>query len=318
MASDTIPDRPGAIDSVLFVGFGGPTAPSEVMPFLRRVVEGRGVPDERLMEVAHHYEVVGGRSPYNELTELQASAVRDWLSAAGSPLPVYVGMRTWHPFLAETIDRMNREGRRHAAGVILAPHRSEASSGRYIDEVRRASRDAGGGPHMSYIEPWFDAPGYFSACAERIEQASGLRRGAWPGEVPLIFTAHSIPVRIAQASSYVADLTVSCRGVASLLGVTAWRLAYQSRSGDPSVPWLSPDVLDVLRECAAAGASRVVLHAIGFLTDHVEVLYDLDVEASLLAGELGMRLTRAPCVSSHPDFVAMLGGKILDLVRRTP
>ena len=310
-----MPETTRPIDSVLLIGFGGPTRPEDVMPFLRLVAQGRGVPGERLQAVAHHYDAVGGRSPYNDLPRMQALDLERWLALRGHPLPVHVGMRNWHPFLAETIRTMMDGGRRHAAGVILSAHRSETSWERYMQDVSRAIETAGGGPAVSYLSPWLDAPGFLEAAAQRIEQVSGLRRGAWPVEVPLIFTAHSIPEPMARRSPYVADLRASCDGVARILRVRAdgWRLAYQSRSGDGRVPWLGPDMLDALRDCAAAGARSVVIQAIGFLIDHVEVLYDLDVEAALLAASLGMTFHRAPCVNSHPEFVAMLGERILTM-----
>jgi ferrochelatase len=299
---------PGPIDSVLFVGFGGPTAPEEILPFLRTVVFGRGVPEERLREVEHHYLDVGGRSPYNELTERQRAGVERWLRAHGIGLPVYAGMRNWAPTLKDTIARMNADGRRHALGVILAAHRSEASWERYMADVACAvAGNDGVGPAMAWLEPWYDHPRFLEANAQRIEEASGRRRGAWPADLPVIFTAHSIPTAMAGAQTYLADLDASCRGVAARLGVADWELCWQSRSGDPRTPWLEPDVNDVLRRRAAAGGREVVVQAIGFLCDHVEVLYDLDHEARATAAEAGLTLHRAPCVNDHPEFVAMLG-----------
>ena len=296
------------IDSILFVGFGGPTEPAHILPFLRRVVAGRGVPDERLKEVEHHYLDVGGRSPYNELTELQRAGVEGWLRARGIALPVYVGMRNWDPLLADTIAAMNADGRRHALGVILAAHRSEASWERYQGDVARAiAANDGVGPTMSWLDPWFDHPRFLEANAQLLEAASGATRGAWPAGLPVLFTAHSIPTAMDGATTYVADLEASCAGVARLLGVADWELCWQSRSGDPRTPWLEPDVNDVLRRRAATGVRRVVVQAIGFLCDHVEVLYDLDHEARDTAAEVGLELVRARCVNDHPEFIAMLG-----------
>jgi len=300
------------VDSVLFIGFGGPTSPEQVMPFLRRVVEGRGVPDERLREVAHHYDAVGGRSPYNALTLQQAEALAAWLSDRGRPLPVYVGMRNCDPYLIEAISRMRAEERRHAVGVVLSAHRSETSWERYMRDVEEARRSHGvAAPAVTYVPAWFDQPGYLEASASRVEEAAGQLRGAWPARLPLVFTAHSIPERMAAGSPYVEDLMASCRGVAAILGAMDWQLAYQSRSGDPRAQWLGPDIRQVLRDRAAKGVTEIVLQAIGFLCDHVEVLYDLDVEAAQLCGELKLTLRRAPCVNSHPAFIAMLGEQVL-------
>ncbi len=299
---------PFPIDSVLFIGFGGPTEPAHIMPFLRTVVFGRGVPDERLVDVEHHYMEVGGRSPYNEQTEAQRAGVERWLRAHDIDLPVYVGMRNWDPHMKDTIARMNADGRKHALGVILAAHRSEVSWERYMGDVACAiAGNAGVGPRVTYLDPWFDHPRFLEANAQLIEEATGAHRGDWPSDLPVIFTAHSIPTAMAEQSTYLADLTASCRGVAAILGATDWELCWQSRSGDPRTPWLEPDVNEVLRRRRAEGAARVVVQAIGFLSDHVEVLFDLDREARDTAAEIGLTLHRARCVNDHPEFTAMIG-----------
>jgi ferrochelatase len=305
-----------AFDSVLFVGFGAPRDTRYIMPFLRLVVRGRNVPRERLEEVAHHYEAMGG-SPYNELTFRQAVALKRKLrDEYGVRLPVYAGMRNWHPFMHRVIRCMNKAGRRRAVGVILAAHRTGTSLERYKLDVSRAiEMNRGEGPSVQYLEPWFDDPLFLEANAARIEEATGFRRGEWPAGVPLVFTAHSIPVRMAEASPYVEDLLTSCRGVAALLGAPEWSLAYQSRSGDGRVPWLEPDISDVLRELAGRGAREVVVQPIGFLHDHVEVLFDLDVEARETADALGLRMHRAATVGDHPAFIVMLARRVLAVVR---
>ena len=296
------------VDSVLFLGFGGPEKPEQIMPFLRNVVFGRGIPDARLAAVEHHYLDVGGRSPYNELTERQRAGVERYLRAHGVDLPVYVAMRNWDPYMHDVIAQMNQDGRKHALGVILAGHRSEVSWERYKGDVTCAIVGNGGvGPHVTYLDAWYDHPRFLEANAQLLEQAAGQKRGAWPADVPVLFTAHSIPTAMAEASPYVADLTISCAGVAKLLGVTDWELCWQSRSGDPRTPWLEPDISDVIRRRAAEGTKEVVVQAIGFLSDHVEVLFDLDHEAQETAHEVGIKLHRASCVNDHPEFVAMLG-----------
>jgi ferrochelatase len=305
------------IDAVLLIGFGGPTRPRDVRPFLERVVRGRNVSRERLEEVAHHYERIGGRSPYNELAFRQAVALKKCLHQQhGLRLPVYGGMRNWHPLLSRVLGCMEYAGRRRAAGVILAAHRSGASHARYRLDVARARESlGGGGPEVIYLAPWYAEPGFLEANAARIEEATGFRRGRWPTGVPLLFTAHSIPVSMAAASPYVEDLLTSCRGVAALLGVEQWRLTWQSASGDGRTPWLEPDVNDALREEAAAGAAAVVVHPIGFLHDHVEVLYDLDVEARETAAGLGLRFHRSATVGDHPAFIGLLAERVARLAR---
>lgn len=288
------------------------------MPFLENVVRGRNIPRERLEEVAHHYHDIGGKSPYNELTFKQAVALKRRLrDGYGIRVPVYAGMRNWHPFMSKVIGCMNHAGRQRSVGVILAAHRSNTSLERYQLDVTRAIEANGGvGPEVEYLGTWYDDPLFLEANAQRIEEASGFRRGAWPAGVPLIFTAHSIPLTMANGSPYVDDLMASCRGVAGILGVQDWSLAYQSRSGDGRVPWLEPDVSDVLRELRSRGVAEVVVQPIGFLHDHVEVLFDLDVEAQATAQELGMKLHRAGTVGDHPVFIEMLAQRVMAAMGR--
>lgn len=305
------------IDSVLLIGFGGPTAPHEIRPFLENVVRGRSVPPERLEEVAHHYEAIGGRSPYNDWTNLQAEALRAHLELDGLPLPVYVGMRNWPPLLTTTVQQMNDAGRRRAAGIILAPHRSSTSWERYQLDVQRAIEQNGGvGPQVEYLFPWHTHPLFVAAMADRVRETAGHRDGQWPEVVPLVFTAHSIPVSMASASQYAEEIAESGAAIAAALGVPRWSVAYQSASGDGRVPWLGPDVTDVIRALAAEGVTEVVLCPVGFLCDHVEVLYDLDVEARQAAEEAGVRLARAGTVGDHPHFIRMLSEAVQELARR--
>ncbi len=295
-------------DSVLLIGFGGPTAPDQIRPFLRNVVRGRNVPDVRLEEVAHHYEAIGGCSPYNALTFGQADALRAQLGRDGLHLPVYVGMRNSEPYLADTIRRMKEEGRQRAAGVVLAPHRSQTSWERYQLDVQRAREASGGGPEVEYLPPWHTHPLFVAAMAARVEEATGYSSVAWPGDAHLVFTAHSIPVKMAESSHYREVIAASAAAIAGHLGAEQWEVVYQSASGDGLVPWLSPDVNEVIRRRDRGAV--VILCPVGFLCDHVEVVYDLDVEARATAEQAGVRLTRCRTVGSHPLFIRMLAGLI--------
>jgi ferrochelatase len=301
------------VDSILLVGYGGPTQPDEVMPFLRKVVEGKGVPDQRLKEVATHYEAVGGFSPYNQRTTRLAEALDRWLQERGRYLPVVMGMRNWHPFMADTLAAMVEDKRRHAAVIILAPHRAETTWDRYVKEAEAAAQAAPGEIELSFIEPYYNDVRFIEANGARLEETGLVRDGEWPAGIPVVFTAHSIPTAMADASPYVEDLMTSCTEVAELLEIPRWELAYQSRSGNPSTPWLEPDVNEVLKRIAGEGVKEVVVQAIGFLSDHVEVLYDLDVEAQKTAQEAGLRLHRAGCVNDHREFVTLLGERIIKL-----
>jgi ferrochelatase len=303
------------IDAVLLIAFGGPTSPAEIRPFLELVTRGRRIPPERLDEVAHHYEQMpGGRSPLRELTEAQADGLRRALLARGKALPVWIGMRNWHPFLHETLAAMAARGQRRALGIILSSFRTEASWGRYQADVTAAREKTPGAPEVVFAPPWFEHPRFVAAIADGVSRALEDVAAEARAETPIVFTAHSVPVAMAEASPYVADFTATARAVAGQLGHKRWSLAYQSRSGSPREPWLEPDVRDAIRELAEAGARDVVVSPAGFVCDHVEVLYDLDVEARWVAAEHGVTLHRAPAVNAHPQFIAMLADLVQDAI----
>jgi protoporphyrin/coproporphyrin ferrochelatase len=295
------------VDSVLLVAFGGPTAAHEIRPFLEIVTRGRGILAERLEEVARHYEQMpGSRSPLTELTLAQARGLEQALARGGPALPVFVGMRNWHPFLHETLAEMAGKGARRALGVIMSPLRTEASWERYMRDVADARAGVAGAPDVGFAPPWFEAPRFVAAVADRARAALAEVPEDVRASAPLIFTAHSVPVAMAQASPYVSDLTAASRAVARRLGHARWSVAYQSRSGSPREPWLEPDITVALRRLAADGDRHVVVIPIGFVCDHVELLYDLDVEARRMAEAAGIGFHRAAAVNDHPEFVALL------------
>ena len=295
------------VDSVLLVAFGGPTAPHEIRPFLEIVTRGRGIPAERLDEVAHHYEAMpGGRSPLAELTFAQARALQESLARSGPALPVFVGMRNWHPFLHETLAEMAGKGASRALAIILSPLRTEASWDRYMQDVGEARARVAGAPEVGFAPAWFERPRFVAAVADRARAALDEVPADARASTPLVFTAHSVPVAMAAVSPYVSDLTAAVRAVARRLGHAQWSIAYQSRSGSPRQPWLEPDINDALRRLAGEGKRHAVVVPIGFVCDHVEVLYDLDVEARRVAADVGLELHRAAAVNDHPEFVAML------------
>lgn len=302
-------------DSVLLIAFGGPEKPEDIRPFLEIVTAGRGIPRERLEEVVHHYEAIGGRSPLNEQTFLQAKALGRVLAREGISLPVYVGMRNWHPFLHETLAEMKASGHRRALGIILSSFQTEASWQRYMVDVAVAFRKVGAGvPEVVYAPPWSDHERFIEAVADRVAEALGRVPREQRATTPLIFTAHSVPTAMADASPYVQEFWVASHAVAARLRHPRWSVAYQSRSGVPGDPWLEPDIADVLRDLAKVGVRDVVVAPIGFVCDHVEVLYDLDVHARQTAETLGMGFHRAAAVNDHPAFIEMLA----DLARVGP
>jgi ferrochelatase len=307
-------------DAVLIIAFGGPQGLDDIRPFLANVLRGRNVPPARVEEVAHHYELFGGVSPITDYTLKQAEGLRRRLEAAGSPLPVYVGMRNWHPFLKDTLAEMSRAGVGRAIGFIAAAHGSYSSCQQYKENVRDARRavvDAGlGDIEIVYAQGWHAHDLFIEANARHVETALATLPDDVRARARLIFTAHSIPERMADASRYREQLRESSEKVAARAGRLDWALVYQSRSGRPQDPWLGPDICDYLRSSHREGLAAAVLSPIGFVCDHIEVLYDLDTEAAAVAAELGMGFARAEAVNADPLFLDMMGDVVLSTIRR--
>lgn len=293
-------------DAILMIAFGGPERTEDIRPFLANVTRGRPIPKERIEEVAHHYELIGGKSPLNELTFRQALGLKSALKERGSMLPIYVGMRNWHPFLAETVKEMSKANVGRVIGVIMAAYESEASWQRYQQNVSDAIGETGAHLSIKYTPPLFDHPLFIESIADRVEECLIQIPPADRNDAVLVFTAHSIPIPMADESPYVEQLTKSSRLVAERLRHENWMLAFQSRSGRPTDPWLEPDVCDLIRDLSTRGVKYVVVFPIGFLCDHVEVLYDLDIEAAEVARKVGIRLVRAKAVNDDPKFIAAL------------
>lgn len=312
-------------DAVLLIAFGGPSGPADVMPFLENVVRGRRVPAARLREVAEHYALFGGVSPITELTRRQANALETRLKTIGLDLPVQVGMRNWHPYLVETLQAMSAEGVRRAVGLIAAPHRSYSSCAQYRENVRDARGElrSGGGTDVSvtYAGDWHAHPGYVAACAVRARDALAALPAGVRDAAQLVFTAHSIPAAQAERYPYAAQFETTARlvqeAVERLDGVRRSRACvYQSRSGRPEDPWLGPDVSEHLRSAHRDGVAAAVLCPVGFVCDHVEILFDLDVEAAETCRAIGLPMTRAAAVNDHPYFIDMLADVVLGTWRQ--
>lgn len=293
-----------AYDAVLLVAFGGPEGQDDVMPFLEHVTRGRNVPRARLEEVAEHYRVLGGSSPLNAQMRALAGALEAELEHHRVPLPVYVGNRNWHPFLADTVQQMAADGIRQACAFFTSPYSSYPGCRQYRENLDEARRSVGAdAPEVEKLRGYYNHPGWIEANANHLRIAL---QQAGTKHAHVAFTAHSIPVSLASRCRYEHELRESCRLVARAAGSTDCALVYQSRSGSPEVPWLEPDVLDHLRAVRARGVETVVLMPIGFVSDHVEVLYDLEVEAKAVAESLGLAVVRASSASTHPAFVAMI------------
>jgi protoporphyrin/coproporphyrin ferrochelatase len=305
-------------DAILMIAFGGPEKIDDIRPFLSKVSSGQPIPPERLEEVAHHYELIGGKSPLNEITYRQAKGLEAQLKINGYSLPVYVGMRNWHPFLSDTVIEMSKGGINKALAIIMAAHQSDASWERYQRDVEEAICTTGVELSVDYTEPFYDHPLFIEDSAERISECLVQIPSTDRDDTLLIFTAHSIPTPMAEASPYVEQLAISCRLISEWLRHENWLLAYQSRSGRPTDPWLEPDVCDLIREHSKKSTSHVIIQPIGFICDHVEVLYDIGIEAAEVAEEVGIKILRAKTVNDDPKFIEALADIVKSHIRQDP
>ena len=308
-----------AYDAFLLVSFGGPEGPADVIPFLENVTRGRGVPRERLAAVAEHYYAFGGVSPINQQCRDLLAAVRADFAASGVPLPLYWGNRNWAPYLTDVVRAMTDNGVRRAVAFVTSAYSSYSGCRQYLDDIERVRSAAGpDAPEIDKIRRFYNHPGFIGPFADNARAALATLPAEVRGQAHLVFTAHSVPVAMAEASGprggqYVTELTEAARLIAERIcdGRHPWSLVYQSRSGPPSVPWLEPDVSDHLGELAKSGTRAVVVIPAGFVFDHMEVRHDLDVEAARTAGSLGLAFARAATPGASPRFASM----ITDLVR---
>ena len=300
-------------DAILLVSFGGPEKPEDVMPFLENVTRGRNIPYERLLEVAEHYNHFGGKSPINDQCRALIGALEHELGDNGPKLPIYWGNRNWHPFLPETIRRMRDDGVQRALAFVTSPYSSYSGCRQYRENIAAAQTAVGpGAPVVDKIRAFYNHPNFIEASLDRLKEA--MDRFVGERKLYVVFTAHSVPRAMAETSDYVKQLEETCRLVAEAAGAPHWKLVYQSRSGAPGTPWLEPDILEYLEKIHGLGVRNVVVCPIGFISDHIEVLYDLDVEAKDLAVELGMTLVRARTVGTHPKFIRMIRELIVERV----
>ena len=291
------------------MSFGGPEGLDDVMPFLENVTRGRGVPRDRLLEVAHHYEQFGGVSPINAQNRALIAALEVELQTRAIDLPIYFGNRNWRPFLEDTLREMHDARVVNALAFLTSAYSSYSGCRQYRENLHVAQRSVGAGaPAVSRLRMLYNHPGFVAANADRLREALA----SVPADSHVAFTAHSIPVAMARNCAYEAQLRETARLVAESAGVDRWRVVYQSRSGPPSVPWLEPDVVDHLEELARAGAPGVVVAPIGFVSDHLEVLYDLDVEAREAAVRLGLPFARAGTAGTHPAFVVAIADAVAE------
>jgi len=302
-------------DALLLVSFGGPEGMAAVLPFLENVLRGRKVPRERMLAVAKHYELFGGVSPINQQNRNLIAALEQELATNGPRLPIYFGNRNWHPLLADTLGQMRDDGVKNALAFVTSAYSSYSSCRQYLDDIERARAAVGtDAPRVEKLRAFYNHPGFVEANVENIRAALETIPAPQRSQAQIVYTAHSIPESMAKNCDYEAQLRETSRLISEVLGINDWQLVFQSRSGSPAQPWLGPDVCDHLRDLGGRGVKDVVVAPIGFVSDHMEIIYDLDTEAVALSRELGINMIRAATAGTHPAFVKMIGELIRERV----
>jgi len=301
-------------DAVLIVSFGGPERPEDVMPFLENVLRGKNVPRERMLEVAQHYDRFGGVSPINQQNRELIAALEKELAEKGPQLPVYWGNRNWHPLLPDTIGQMHSQGVRRAVALVSSAYSSYSSCRQYLEDIQRARVAAGAETlQVDKLRVFFNHPGFVEPMVEGVRSALNEIPTGRLTTTQIIYTAHSIPEAMARGCQYAAQLMETCHCVSKSVSELSWKLVFQSRSGPPSQPWLGPDICDYLRELhGTQRVTDVVVVPIGFVSDHLEILFDLDTEAREVCEELGLNMVRAKTVGTDPKFISMIRELILE------
>lgn len=295
-------------DAVIVVSFGGPDGPDDVVPFLENVVRGKGVPKQRVLEVAEHYYHFGGKSPINEQNLALIKALKAELKANGPDLPVYYGNRNWHPMLADTLRQMKEDGVQNALAFFTSGFSSYSGCRQYREDIINAQEVVGeGAPKLDLLRKFYNHPGFVEPMASLTRETIGKLSELGRRQNKVLFAAHSIPQIMADHCRYEEQLQEASRLIAELAEVEDWEMVYQSRSGPPSQPWLEPDICDRIEELKAEGYLAVTVVPVGFVSDHMEVLFDLDTEAVDKAKELNMEFGRVPTIGTHPEFIAMIG-----------
>lgn len=295
-------------DAVLVVSFGGPEGPDEVMPFLENVLRGKPVPRERMLEVAEHYQQFGGVSPINEQNRQLIAALEKELQAHGHRLPVYWGNRNWYPRLTDTLQRMADDGVQRVIAFFTSAYSSYSGCRQYREDIARAQQKVGSAaPAVDKLRVFFNHPGFVEPMIEGVRECLRHLPESQRPTAPLLFTAHSIPISMAENCRYVAQLQETCRLIAEGVQHGNWELVFQSRSGPPQQPWLEPDVCERIKELHDQQTiEHIVVLPVGFISDHLEVQFDIDTEARQLCSDLHITMHRAPTVGTHPRFIEMI------------
>ncbi|MCL4249824.1 MAG: ferrochelatase [Anaerolineae bacterium] len=304
-------------DALLLLSFGGPEGVDDVIPYLENVLRGRPVPRHRLEEVARHYYLFGGVSPLNDQNRALIAALERDFAAHGLKMPIYWGNRNWRPYLTDTLRQMQADGVKRALALFTTAYSSYSSCRQYREDIALAQAEIGeGAPEVHKLRVFYNHPGFIEPSIENLRAA--LAQTPDEHSASLVFTAHSIPLAMAKNSNYEAQLHEACRLVADGANRHDWALVYQSRSGSPHQPWLEPDIGEHLRQLKADGVKDVVVMPIGFVSDHMEVMYDLDTEAQQIAAELDLNLIRARTVGTHPKFISMVRELVLERMTENP
>ncbi|MBX3070715.1 MAG: ferrochelatase [Thermomicrobiales bacterium] len=312
-------DEARTYDALLVLSFGGPEGPGDVMPFLENVTRGRNIPRTRLEEVAEHYLHFGGVSPINAQNRALIAAIEREFAVAGIDLPVYFGNRNWEPFVTDTVRQMRDDGVRRGLVFVTSALSSYSGCRQYREDMARALAEVGdGAPEFDKVRTFYNHPGFIEPMTELTRQAfAGIPADRLP-TTRLIFTAHSIPESMARHCAYELQLAEASRLIAEGAGFPIHQLAYQSRSGPPQVPWLEPDILDVLADVVKDGVTDAVVVPVGFISDHMEILFDLDTEALETAESLGLHFHRVPTVGVHRRFVRMIRELVQERMTANP
>lgn len=305
-------------DALLFVSFGGPEGMDDVLPFLENVLRGKNVPRERMMAVAKHYEQFGGVSPINGHTRALIEAVKKDFADNNLELPIYWGNRNWHPMLEDTVRQMKEDGIKNALAFVTSAYASYSSCRQYLEDIERARTAVGeGAPEIHKLRVFFNHPGFLEPNIEHVREALNRLPADERAGAEIIFSAHSIPESMAEGCHYESQLLEACKLVCDALDGQRWKLTFQSRSGPPTQKWLEPDICDYIAETAQRGTKSIVVLPIGFICDHMEVLYDIDTEAVAAAKDAGITMSRAKTVGTHPRFVSMVRDLVMERLAAT-
>lgn len=315
-------ERPAAkYDALLVVSFGGPEKREDVIPFLENVLRGKPVPRERMLEVAEHYYHFDGVSPINAQVRALMEALGKEFQRSGIDLPIYWGNRNWYPLLPDTLRQMEKEGIRRALAFVMSAYSSYSGCRQYLENLEQAARVVGpGSPQFDKLRACYNHPGFIEANTDRLRVA--LQQVPWETRqtTRIAFTAHSIPLSMSRTCDYLRQLEETCRLVAESLQwpTERWKLVFQSRSGRPQDPWLEPDISDHIRDLHSQGIKSLVIAPIGFISDHMEVLFDLDEEARSICNKLGIIMVRAETAGTHPAFISCIRELVEERLGRRP